>query len=225
MPRLTDSVTHAGLADRVFGENELRDVLGGRDARRYGLVNRALKDGSLRRLKRGVYVLNSRYRKEPLHPFAVAQSLHPGSYVSFETALSYHGWIPEAVFTTASVTPGRKTLSFDTPDHGFFTFHPLALQEYRLLTSVERIKLGASTCLIAKPLRALLDLVALRKEAWSGIEWMISGMRIDESLLMALKRKDFADLQVVHKHKAVEAFLSALREHVMPSQNAALLPG
>jgi predicted transcriptional regulator of viral defense system len=93
MPRLTDSVTHAGLADRVFGENELRDVLGGRDARRYGLVNRALKDGSLRRLKRGVYVLNSRYRKEPLHPFAVAQSLHPGSYVSFETALSYHGWI------------------------------------------------------------------------------------------------------------------------------------
>jgi hypothetical protein len=120
MPRLTDSVTHAGLADRVFGENELRDVLGGRDARRYGLVNRALKDGSLRRLKRGVYVLNSRYRKEPLHPFAVAQSLHPGSYVSFETALSYHGWIPEAVFTTASVTPGRKTLSFDTPDHGFY---------------------------------------------------------------------------------------------------------
>src|SRR3546814_19746408 len=78
------------------------------------------------------------------------------------------GWIPEAVFTTASVTPGRKTLHFDTPDFGAFSFHPLAIADYRFLIGVDRVQMGKLTAFVAQPLRALMDLVALRKEQWSG---------------------------------------------------------
>lgn len=215
MSTLANHVSQAGLADYVLQEGELRDVLGGGDARRYGLVNRALKDGSLHRLKRGVYLLDNRYRDEPAHPFAVAQGLHPGSYISFESALSYHGWIPEAVFTTACVTPGRKTLSFETGHMGLFTFHPLATQDFQFLMGVERVKMGVLTALVAKPLRALMDLVALRKQPWTGLGWLTSGMRIDEQLFMTLGRKDFASLRHVYKYSAASAFLKALESEIM----------
>ena len=139
MSALAQKVAAAGLADRIISERTLRDLLGDGDARRYGLVNRALRDGSLMRVKRGTYVLGRRYRSDKVHPFTVAQGLVPGSYVSFESALAHHGWIPEAVFTTASVSPGRKTLSFDTPDFGAFRFHPLATADYRFLPLFEFI--------------------------------------------------------------------------------------
>src|SRR3546814_6188705 len=92
------------------------------------------------------------------------------SYVSFESALAHHGWIPEAVFVTASVSPGRKSLSFATADFGTFSFHPLAIKDYRFLTGVGRIKMGKITAFVASPLRALMDLVAMRKERWTGID-------------------------------------------------------
>lgn len=220
MSALAQQVSAAGLADRIFTERQLGEVLGGSDARRYGLVNRALKDGSLIRLKRGVYVLGRLYRSRPPHPFVVAPSLIPGSYISFETALAHHAWIPEAVFATASVSPGRKTVHFETSHFGVFDYHPLAINDYRFLTSVERISFDNRAAFIAQPLRALLDLVALRKEQWSGLDWLTSGMRIDENLLFSLKRKDFAALRPVYKHKGVNNFLVALEGSVMMAKSS-----
>lgn len=215
MSFLARAASTAGLADRILSDRRLGDLLGGGDARRYGLVNRALKDGSLIRIKRGAYLLGQQFRSEPVHPFAVAQGLVPGSYVSFESALAHHGWIPEAVFVTASVSPGRKSLSFATADFGTFGFHPLAIKDYRFLTGVDRIKMGKLTAFVASPLRALMDLVALRKERWTGINWLTSSLRIEEDLLLSLKHRDFAKLRPVYKHKAVNAFLDALESAVM----------
>ena len=215
MSSLAQQITAAGLADHILSERQLGNLLGGGDARRYGLVNRALKDGSLLRVKRGTYLLAKRYRAETIHPFAIAQGLMPGSYVSFESALAHHGWIPEAVFVTAGVTPGRKTLSFDTTDFGTFSFHPLAIADYQFLAGVDRVQMGKLIAFVAQPLRALLDLVALRKQQWAGIEWLTHGMRIDEDMLLGLRRKDFAKLKPVYKHKAVNSFLAALESTVM----------
>jgi hypothetical protein len=105
MASLAQLVSVTGLCDRIFNERQLGEALGGGHARRYGAVNRALKDGSLLRLKRGTYTLARPFHRAALHPFAVAQAIHPESYISFESALAYHGWIPEAVFVAASVTP------------------------------------------------------------------------------------------------------------------------
>lgn len=210
MTALVKEISKAGLAARILEDRKLAELVGGSAARRYGLVNRAIKEGVLVRIKRGTYVLAADYRAEPVHPFAVAQSLLPGSYISFETALAYHGWIPESVFTTASVSPGRKTLEYTTEAFGSFAFHPLAIHQYRLLTSVDRVVLGKQAALVAQPLRALLDLVALRKQPWDGLDWLTSGMRIDEAQLFALRRADFAALKPVYKHKAVNAFLDQL---------------
>ena len=215
MSTLAKQVIDAGFADRIFTERRLAELLGGSDARRYGLVNRALKNGSLIRIKRGVYMLNAQYRGGETHPFAAAQTLVPGSYVSFETALSYHGWIPEAVFAVASVSPGRKTVEYDCDTLGWFTFHPLALRNYRFLVSVKRRKMGKLAALVAQPLRALMDIVALRKKRWSGLDWVQHSLRVDDSHLITLRRKDFMALAAVYKHKATNEFLEAFENAVI----------
>lgn len=84
----------------------------------------------------------------------------PGSYISFETVLAYHGWIPEAVASMAAVSPGRKTITYDAPVLGQFSFHPLALRDYQFLMSVDREKLGKLTAFVPQPLQALVDLAA-----------------------------------------------------------------
>jgi len=221
MITLAEQVEKSGLADRIFSEGQLRELLGGSDARRYALVHRALKNGSLIRLKRATYMLGRRTSSDAIHPFAAAQALLPGSYISFETALAHHGWIPEAVFTTASVSPGRKTIAYDTPSLGQFSFHPLALREYQFLTSVDREKFGKLAAFVAQPLRALIDLVALRKERWSGLDWLTTGMRIDEDRLLSLRRKDFSALRPVYKHKAANDFLHSLEGAILMNKGAA----
>jgi hypothetical protein len=193
-------------------ERQLSKILGGGDARRYGLVNRALKDGTLLRLKRGLYYLKSSNTGDSIHPFAVAQALLPGSYISFETALAFHHWIPEAVFTTASVTPGRKSLETDHESLGRFSHHPLAINDYQFLAAVARVKLGLHTALVASPLHALMDLVALRKESWTGLDWVEHSLRIDEARLATLRHKDFAALSPTYKHKAANEFLAHLEK-------------
>lgn len=223
MSALASNLSNGKFAGRIFDERQLAEAIGGSDARRYALVNRALKDGTLVRLKRGTYLLAQSSSDKTPHPFAVAQALLPGSYVSFETALSYHGWIPEAVYVTASVSPGRKTLEFETPVMGRFSYHPLAIQQYQFLVGVERLKLGVLTAFVATPLRALLDLIALRKSGWTDLGWLTSGLRIDEDHLRSLKAREFAMLAGVYKHKAVNDFLRSLELGISASRSP--LPG
>jgi hypothetical protein len=206
---LTEHLLEQGLADRVLSERQLDRAVGGPAARRYGLVNRALKAHELIRIRRGLYVLEPRYRTEAPHPFAIAQALAPGSYVSFETALAHHGWIPEATRVTANVVPGRKSSAYEHGTLGSFTFHPLALDPERFLELIEREQLAAQTALIAHPIRALMDLVCLRKLSWQGLRWLTQGMRIDLENLRSVTHEQIDILTGVYKQKRPRQFLSA----------------
>jgi len=214
MSALISQITSAGYADRILTDQQIGRILGGSDDRRYGQVKRALQSGALVRIKRGLYVLAEQYRENPLHPFALAQALVAGSYVSMETALAFHGWIPEAVYTTVSVTPGRKSQVIDHPNFGHFEFNPLALHKSGFLAGVQRHVISDQAVLVASPLRALMDLVAFRKHEWEGIAWLENGMRIDRPHLLQIRSKDFPDLRGVYKHKGVNKFLSRFERDV-----------
>jgi predicted transcriptional regulator of viral defense system len=64
-----------------------------------------VKNGDLISLKRGIYVFSEKYRTSPLNYISIANILHKPSYVSFEYALSYHGLIPERVYTITTAAP------------------------------------------------------------------------------------------------------------------------
>ena len=210
MQPLTELLQNHPLRDRVLSEWQLERISGGSAARRYGLVNRALKAGEMVRVRRGLYALAPRYRNQPLHPFAIAQAIAPGSYVSFETALAHHGWIPEAVRVIASVVPGRKSSEIEHPVFGSFSFHPLALERYRFLELIERKQFANQTTLIAAPIRALMDLVCLRKLEWQGPGFLTDGMRINPESLTKISATQIQTLLQVYKQRRSREFLNSL---------------
>lgn len=214
MQTLTKKLIDASLANRVLTEDQLRRVVGDSSQRRYYLVNRAMAEGELLRLRRGSYVLAREFRSQPAHPFALAQAFDAGSYVSFETALAHHGWIPEAVRTVASVTSGRKSSRHDHPVFGSFSFHPLALDSDYFLDMVERIELTGQVALVARPVRALMDLVCLRKQEWRGLGWLVDGLRIEPEQLRSITSADIRSLSLVYRNQRVQSFLSSLAKEL-----------
>ena len=210
MNKVTEILIQQGYADRFVRTAQLDRLITGSPARRYSLVHRAMKSGELVRLQRGLYVLADRFRSAPCHPFATAQALAPTSYVSFETALAYHGWIPERVFTVASAIPGRKSRQYQHEQLGSYSFHPLAVQPGCFLELVDRVEGGGWHALVARPCRALMDLVCLRKFSWKGLDWLLQGLRIDWEFLSSITEEEIRTLHRVYKHKRVKGFLAGL---------------
>ncbi len=210
MTPLTEHIIEAGYADRVLSAQQLERLLGGSDARRYGLVNRALKSRELLKARRGLYVLADKYRRHPLHPFVLAQQWEPGSYVSAETALSFHGWIPEAVYSVVSMTHGGKSRQFTHSVFGQFAFCRMTVKAGQFLQSVERHELHQQVALIADPMRALLDLVYLRKLSWQGLGYLVEGLRIDEEALRSVPALTILRLLDVYKGKREQVLINEL---------------
>jgi len=210
MHTLTNKIIEQGFTNRIFRASQLKRLVSGSAQSRYNLVNRAIKAKELLRFQRGLYMLNERFRDYPCHPFVLAQALAPGSYISFETALAYHGWIPEAVFTTASVVSGRKFRQFEHKKMGILSFHPLAIHRKYFLELVNRYQINGQTMMVAEPCRALMDLVCLRKLSWEGVDWLLEGLRIDRELLAAITNNDIKILELVYKQKRVKSYLSYL---------------
>lgn len=210
MQTLTEQLIEEGLNNQVLTDAQLARLISGTNQRRYNLVNRAMNTGELLRLRRGLYMLPEKYRSQPCHPYVLAQKLVPGSYVSVETALAFHHWIPEAVYSTASIVPGRKVKAFNYDSLGRFTFHPLAFQVGYFLELVERVQFGKQPALVARPIRALLDLVCLKKIEWQGLGWLVDGMRIDMDELKQVTSTELRTLRHVYKYKRVKDFISQL---------------
>lgn len=214
MQTLTTEIVTRGFANRVLTDALFARLLDGSDQRRYHLASRATKAGELHRLKRGLYVLDNRLRRHPAHPYALAQALLPGSYVSFETALAHHGWIPEFVHVVASINPGTKSLSYANDLSGRLTFEPLATAPGHFLDLVERVQMDCQTMLIASPARALLDLVCQRKVEWQGMGWLTDGLRVDAELLNTITMTQLGTLALVYTQKRVRRFLHALTKEL-----------
>jgi predicted transcriptional regulator of viral defense system len=170
-----------------------------------------LQHGELLQLRRGLYLLAPQSANKLPHPFVLAQALQTGSYISFETALSFHGWIPESVPVTLSVAPGRRRLEVDHPALGLFRFYPLALRSGYFLEAVDRHTLNGQSALVAQPLRALIDIVCLRKLESESIKALTQSMRIDNELLMQTKAPTWQALQRVYPNKRMAAAIDALQ--------------
>ena len=220
MQTLTEELIRAGWAGRVVSQSQLARLLDGTPQRRYNLVNRALRHGELLQLRRGLYLVAPHLHGKPPHPFVLAQALQPGSYVSFETALSFHGWIPESVPVTLSVLPGRRRLECDLMALGLFRFYPLALRRGLFLAAVDRQVFVDHAGLVAQPLRALLDIVCLRKLEDAAIRALLPSMRIDAELLRQTPARTWESLQQVYATKRMAIAIETLHNVLMEEQAA-----
>ena len=104
----------------VFTRDQAALWVRDRGARLDALLKRAVASREVRRVRRGLYCLSEKYSQGRVDPLELAQRIHGPSYISLETALSHHGWIPEAVRAVTSAALGRSR-TFDTPV-GLFSF-------------------------------------------------------------------------------------------------------
>jgi predicted transcriptional regulator of viral defense system len=120
-------------------------------------LSRWVQAGRVIQLRRGLYTLAAPYQQTPPHPFLIANSLLPGSYVSLQSALAYFGLIPEYVAQTLSVTTQRPSRWRNAL--GDFRFQHLAPH---LFFGYQQVSFTpGQEAFIALPEKALLDLVHL----------------------------------------------------------------
>jgi len=120
-------------------------------------LSRWVKAGRLLQLRRGLYALAPAWRKVEPHPFLAANRLQRGSYVSLQSALAFHGVIPEHVPVVTSATPRRPETVRNAL--GAFQFSHLAR---RFLFGYARLEVAPQQfAFVASPEKALLDLVHL----------------------------------------------------------------
>lgn len=178
--------------------------------RRYAIVNRALKSGVLVRLRRGVYLIEKPFRKATASNFEIAHFIYGPSYVSFESSLFYHQWIPEAVYTTTCAT-SKRAAEFETP-LGMFTY--THVPEHLCYLGVQRIGGDHDAFYIADPWKALADHYYVHNRNWNRVEDLYLDMRIEMETMQESDLTQLRSLSENYQSRKVRNFLCKLLKSI-----------
>jgi len=150
-------------------------------------VTRLLRRGDIIRVKKGLYVFGEALRRRPFSREVLANLIYGPSFISLDSALSFHGMIPERVDTVTSVTTKRPK-AFITPV-GSFIYRRTPRAYFHL--GMDRVEGGDVAFLIAVPERALADKIrddrghALRNES-DVARYLFDDLRIDREAFARL---------------------------------------
>jgi hypothetical protein len=127
-------------------------------------IHYLIKEGLLEQVKRGLYIAGPAITPFRPEPFLMANHILGPSYVSLESALAYHGLIPEKVYEISSVTTKAKR-KFSTP-LGVFSYTKLPLPYYSY--GIRSVEVDSQhRFLIASPEKALFDKIIIT----AGVEF------------------------------------------------------
>lgn len=124
------------------------------------------------KIRQGCYGFTNQYWHQTTL-FWAANRIYPHSYVSLEMALSYYGFIPEAVFTITSVST-HKTAQFNTPISNY-SYRKISS---KLFWGYKLLQFGIHKAMIAEPEKAILDYLYLNPRLKTADDFL--AMRINE---------------------------------------------
>jgi hypothetical protein len=178
---------------------------------RYGRIKRSVRAGDLIHLRRGLYALSKPYQRKGIDLFELAQRIYGPSYISLESALAYHGWIPEAVYTVTSVS-AKRSREFKTP-LGAFSYAHIPTDPF--LAGVERVENAGSIFLMATPWRALADYVYVYKKDWRSLAPVVESLRVDGSHFQNADFKLLEALRVSIRSLRVSRFIDGVKGELL----------
>ncbi|OHB17936.1 MAG: hypothetical protein A2749_02905 [Parcubacteria group bacterium RIFCSPHIGHO2_01_FULL_45_26] len=109
----------------LFGAGDVQIIFNLSKVATASLLHRYKKRGFISQPRRGLYVFPDALPMD----FFFANKAYGPSYISLETALSYHGIIPETVYEVTSVTP-KATRHFEAMGK-IFSYHKIKKIAYR----------------------------------------------------------------------------------------------
>lgn len=183
--------------------SDLCQLLQVTDNARYALIKRALKEGYLIRLRKGIYRRAKHLSKIKPHPFEMSHYLYWPSYVSMEAALSHHGMIPEAVYNTTCVTFKRACVIEN--EYGYFSYKKMPRENF--FVGVLRNEENENFYYVATPWKAITDYIYCYKKDWRDLAPLEQNLRIELNELPILE-SDFAKkLSNYYHHDRINRFL------------------
>jgi len=162
------------------------------------------RKGYIVALRKGYYIFADIEINHYIH-FLIANTLYQPSYISLETALSYHNLIPGIVYTNTSVTT-RLPKRFHN-EIGFYTYNqikPAAFRDYQLLPIphyTRKVKM-------ASPEKALLDYVYLHPELKTVDDFL--SLRLNSDTLNQLNLEQLQTLVAPFKQKIIPVKVATL---------------
>lgn len=185
---------------------DLQHLLKKSEDSRYGIVKRAVAENLLLPLKRDLFLIQN-HNKPIVSTYEISSIMYGPSYLSFESALSYHNWIPEAVRTTTCATL-KRGVEFETPI-GVFSYEHIPPLSYPL--GVEQKRDGENLVFIANPWKAIADMIYARKRSWPSIEALIEDLRIEPEAIQSSDKELLDELIKDYASMRVKKALSILR--------------
>jgi len=153
-------------------------------------------------------VVGVKYQKHLLSGEVIAQKIKTNSYTSMNFVLSKEGWIPEGVFAVTSVS-SDDSYTINTNGYGRYSYRKLYDAEIPEGIYIRKDSSGAYR--VAKPLRALCDLICLYRESWKSIVEICDDLRISPSKFEKIRKKDLEELQGKFRIANVENMLDGIR--------------
>ena len=188
------------------------DRLAGYRAPRNKLRNLCL-NGEVVRIRKGLYVAPAFPGRPPeVDPLVLAPLIYGPSYVSLETALAWHGLIPERVYEITSVTSKRAKL-FQTPV-GRFSYHPVNESVYGYGFGLQSAAGGAF--FLAEPEKALCDRIAGVRglRAQRDVPALLEDdLRVDVGAVVGMRLPLVREIARRYRRQNVTAFLRWLERN------------
>lgn len=168
------------------------------------------KRGNIIRLKRGLYETD-----KTIDPILLSNHIVSPSYVSFETALSYYGLIPEKVYTITGASFNKQKTKLFKNYFGTFTYNDIPKNVYS-----DSILLDTSKeygFFIASKEKAILDILYKAKTVKSTKEietLLFDDLRIDETDFSRLDFTLFRTIGNKYYDKNISLLLQYLKENM-----------
>lgn len=176
-------------------------------------VTALLRRGDIIRVKKGLYVFGEDLRRRPYSRELLANLIYGPSFVSHDSALSFHNLILERVEAITSVTIKRPK-AFETPI-GRFIYRQAPPGYFHL--GMDRVEDGDIAFLIATAERALADKIRddrghpFRSQA-DAADYLFDDLRIDRSDFAQMDPQILAELAEAARSRKIAICSSLLRK-------------
>ncbi len=182
-------------------------------------INSMVKQGYLKPIKQGVYLIAEDYQLLPYSKELLANLIYGPSYISLETALSNYGFIPERVSITTSICFNRGR--FFSTLVGDFEYHHLKDTIYAPGVQLKEVHKD-TFCQYATPEKALLDFIYLRdkkgvfKRADEYFEYIMDSYRFDlEMITKVVSPKKLQQLANLYPFMKISWFANELTRKLL----------
>ncbi len=169
-------------------------------------ISRMVRSRAIFPICRGLYETDPK-----VDPMLLANAIYGPSYISFQTALSEYGIIPEVVQAITSATTQKRHIKEYVNEFGRYLYRDVPLRVFSY--GIEERSVSEYSFFMARPEKAVCDMIYISSPTQNLNEFralIFDDLRFDEYILKELNKDDLLFLSNLYNstnHKLFQKFL------------------